>query len=96
MVLLSCLTHTEFANERKKISVIVLRSPEAHEYQLKFIKSPEHKVTCRVNGPSPLNVLKYFDVRKAFPPDMMYDLVEGVVPLIVKLVVCQAHKDWAK
>ncbi|KAF1391041.1 hypothetical protein PFLUV_G00064480 [Perca fluviatilis] len=71
----------------------VLRSPEAHEYHLKCVENPEHKATYGVNGPSPLNELKYFDVTKGFPPDIMHDLLEGVVPLTVKLVVCQAHKE---
>lgn len=49
--------------------------------------------TYGVNGSSPLNELKYFDVTKTFPPDIMHDLLEGVIPLTIKLVVCQAHKE---
>lgn len=50
-------------------------------------------MTYGVNGPSPFSELNYFDVTKAFPPDIMHDLLEGVFPLVLKLVVCQAHKE---
>ena len=48
-------------------------------------------MTYGVSGPSPLSELNYFDVTKA--PDIMHDLLEGVIPLVLKIVVCQAHKE---
>lgn len=46
-----------------------------------------------VNYTSPFNELNYFDVTQAFPPDIMHDLLEGVIPLVIKLVLSWAHKE---
>lgn len=51
------------------------------------------KTTYGVTGPSPFAELKYFDATPAFPPDIMHDVLEGVVPAMLKLVVGQAHKE---
>ncbi len=86
-------TYTEM-KEKFNEDDFVLRSPEAHRYHLKSCtENPEHKVTYGVTGASPLSELNYFDVTKALPHDIMHDLLEGVIPLVLKLVVCQAHKE---
>lgn len=46
-----------------------------------------------VNYSSPFNELNYFEVTKTFPPDLMHDLLEGVIPLIIKLVLSWAHRE---
>lgn len=37
--------------------------------------------------------LAYFDTTKSFPPDIMHDLLEGVIPLVLRLVLTQAHRE---
>jgi len=32
-------------------------------------------------------------VTKCLPPDVMHDLLEGVIPLVMKLVICKAHTE---
>ncbi len=46
-----------------------------------------------VNGPSPFEELQYFDVTTALPPDIMHDLLEGEIPLVMKLVIGKAHTE---
>lgn len=46
-----------------------------------------------VYSSSPLDKLHYFDVTKALPPDIMHDLLEGVIPLVMKLVICKAQTE---
>ncbi len=82
-------THTEI-KEKFRESDFVLRTPEVHQYHLTCI---EDQRMYGVNYPSPFNELNYFDVTQAFPPDIMHDLLEGVIPLIIKLVLSWAHKE---
>ena len=46
-----------------------------------------------VHGNCAFDVLPYFDVIKCLPPDVMHDLLEGVIPLVMKLVICKAHTE---
>lgn len=72
----------------------VLRRFETHEYHLKACcENAELKKAYGVTGPCPFSELKYFDTTTAFPPDIMHDILEGVVPVILKLVICQSHKE---
>lgn len=72
----------------------VLRTSEVHQCHLARIKQiPDDKATYGVNGPSPFEELQYFDVTTALPPDIMHDLLEGVIPLVMKLVIGKAHTE---
>lgn len=46
-----------------------------------------------VYGNCTFDALPYFDVTKCLPPDVMHDLLEGVMPLVMKLVICKAHNQ---
>lgn len=46
-----------------------------------------------VHGTSSFDALGYFDVTKSLPPDIMHDILEGVVPLTMKHVICKAHRQ---
>lgn len=37
--------------------------------------------------------MHYFDVTGALPPDIMHDLLEGVIPLVMKLVIGKAYTE---
>ena len=54
---------------------------------LKGISVSECQCQC------PFHELDYFDVNKAFPPDIMHDVLEGVLPLVMKLVIAEARKQ---
>ena len=72
----------------------VLRTKEVHQSHLARIdQCPEDKVTYGVNSRSPFEELPYFDVTTSLPPDAMHDLLEGVIPLVLKLVISKAHTE---
>ncbi|XP_035989246.1 uncharacterized protein LOC110368027 isoform X1 [Fundulus heteroclitus] len=72
----------------------VLRTSEVHQCHLARIQQkPDDKATYGVNSSSPFDTLRYFDVTKSLPPDIMHDLLEGVIPLVMKLVICKAQTE---
>lgn len=72
----------------------VLRTSEVHRCHLARIQQvPDDKATYGVYSPSPFDELHYFDVTTALPPDVMHDLLEGVIPLVIKLVISKAHTE---
>lgn len=77
-----------------KENCFVLRTSEVHQCHLAHIQQiPGDKATYGEYSPSPFEELHYFDVTKALPPDIMHDLLEGVIPLVMKLVISKAHTE---
>lgn len=73
---------------------IFLRTSAVNKYHLDSIKeNPSNTAVYGVERICPFDELSYFDVTKGLPPDLMHDLLEGVIPLVVKLVLCKAHRD---
>lgn len=56
-------------------------------------ENPTNTAVYAVQRNCPFDELSYFDVTKGLPPDVMHDLLEGVMPLLVKLVLCKAHRE---
>ena len=72
----------------------LLRTLDIHRQHLQRVElCPDDKATYGVNGPSPFTDLDYFDTTTAFPPDVMHDVLEGVIPLVLKLVIGKAHTE---
>lgn len=72
----------------------VLRTAEVHQRHLNRIQQfPDDKVTYGVNSPSSFEELPYFRVITSLPPDIMHDLLEGVIPLVMKSVISKAHTE---
>lgn len=72
----------------------VLRTKTTHAYHLKCAEDdPNFKSIYGVTGPCVFNKLSYFDITKAFPPDVMHDFLEGIVPLVLKSVLKALHRD---
>lgn len=72
----------------------VLRISEVHQCHLARIQQiPDDKVIYGVNGPSPFAEFHYFDVTRVLPPDIMLNLLEDVIPLVMKLVIGKAHTE---
>lgn len=46
-----------------------------------------------IRGGCVFDQLDYFDVTTSLPPDGMHDFLEGVAPLVLRLVVCKAHQE---
>lgn len=86
-------THLE-VNHKIQEDSFALRTTEVHGYHLRCVQCiKENAALYGVCGPSPLDALGYFDVTKSLPPDIMHDMLEGVVPLTMKHVICEAHKQ---
>lgn len=72
----------------------ILRTKTVHAYHLQCVEDDPH---CRsvygVTGPCAFNKLSYFDTTNAFPPDVMHDFLEGVIPLDLKSVLKALHND---
>ena len=70
-----------------------IRSSNVHNYHLNALSenSQLSKQTYGVVKQCPFTELEYFDVTRAFPPDLMHDFLEGIVPIVVCKVVTALH-----
>jgi len=69
-------------------SSVALRTNDSHLYHLTAVAdNPQNASVYGVRELCPFATLFGFDVLTTFPPDIMHDLMEGVVPLTVKLVL---------
>lgn len=68
--------------------VAALRTREAHAQQLQEVRQNQKRRSLYgVNKDCPLNVLPYFHCVESSVYDAFHDLLEGVVPLVIKLVL---------
>lgn len=85
-------TQDELATHFKE-SNFELRTPEMHDYQCSLVEGDSGETHSReygINQRSVLNELKYFSVASgALVPDVMHDLLEGVLQYEVKLLLVQ-------
>ena len=70
-----------------------MRSPELHAYHLAAIEAYETNSVYGVIGPCAFNKLPNFDITKSFPRDIMHDIMEGVIPKVIQLVLHTFVKD---
>lgn len=56
-------------------------------------EDPSTSSVYGVTGPCAFSELPNFRVTDAFPPDVMHDFLEGVVPHVLKLVLRAWHKE---
>ena len=64
------------------------RSKATHQYQINMIQqNSAYSQMFGLKFDSPLNNLDYFHTSTMLPPDIMHDLLEGIVPLEIKLSV---------
>jgi len=85
----------DYSEISTKTSSCTLRNAALHLYHLEEVKqNPENSAVYGVKGPSVFASLEYFDVTQAFPPDVMHDCMEGVMPSVTSAVVkyLVAHK----
>ena len=65
-----------------------MRIPEDHDRQCEELKAdPSFSVTYSVNSSSILNELQYFHCVGSLLPDVMHDVLEGVLPYETKLML---------
>lgn len=69
-------------------SLLELREINGHDMHVQEVmKDSSSSKTSGVKGPYPLSKsLRYFHVVKGYPPDILHDVLEGIVP--VELSLC--------
>ena len=72
-----------------KESDYVLRNFKTHIDQVNAITCNQSLPisTYGVNSASPFLDLQYFDVTTCLPPDPMHDILEGIIPIILKILI---------
>jgi len=81
------IDHTELTGTMCEKNV-TLRNAANHTYHVEAVKeNPNNVAIYGVSGPSVFSPLEYFDVIQGFPPDIMHDCMEGVVPAIVSAII---------
>ncbi len=84
----SCMATTEQIQEDFKESDYELRTPVKHSAQLKEMETDSTKsVEYGINCASALDQIPHFSVVKSLPHDIMHDLLEGIVPYEMKLLL---------
>lgn len=81
-------TRQEIRTKRVSAGFNTLRTKDVHGRQVREIKQDPSKVAhYGVNGGCALSInLKYFHVIDGFPPDILHNFLEGVVPF--ELFLC--------
>lgn len=69
-------------------SLFVKRTKDIHIRQINLINmDPLNKKAYGIKFDSPLNQLSFFHTSTSLPPDPMHDLLEGVEPMELKLII---------
>ena len=83
------IDYTQF-RDNLLVDNLRLRNSEVYSYQLQSaLECPEDGKIYGVLRGCAFSKLDYFCVTKAFPPDVMHDCLEGIIPLTVKLVLTE-------
>ena len=71
-----------------------IRTPQIHKYHVKSVlENNDNRGIYGVSIPCAFSVLNGFEVTSSFPPDIMHDLLEGVIPQVLKLIFEQLLRD---
>jgi len=80
-----CMTTYEQIKTKFSEDDVKLRTAEIHTQHLHAVKeNPGNANVYGVRGACAFSDLEHFDVTQAFPPDVMHDFLEGVIPLVLK------------
>jgi len=83
-----CMASTDDISSLHLESLCKLRSAKVHDAQLSAVLADKSLSSVYgVVSSCPLTSLSDFDVTMSFAPDIMHDLLEGVVPLTIKYVL---------
>lgn len=79
-----CLCHHSDIGNITEESECILRTPDTHR---RHLQATNCKSLYGVTGHCPFDNLSHFEVTESFPPDLMHDVLEGVIPRVLKLVL---------
>nr|XP_047145693.1 uncharacterized protein LOC124818698 [Hydra vulgaris] len=84
----TCLVYFETIRLKQYHIDCYLRTDHNYNQQLNAInKFPVNKSVYGINQSCCLNNLPFFNVLESFPPDIHHDFLEGIVPMVLKLVI---------
>lgn len=90
-----CLAlHTEIQYKHEE-SDYVIRTPELHSYHLSAIRdsTPNGALAYGIASKCPFEEIVAFETTNSFPPDVMHDFLEGIIPRLLKLMLKTFHTD---
>lgn len=80
-----CLCHYKDLSEKTNEDDCVVRTPDIHSYHLQCVaEDPNTSSLYGVTGPCAFSEIPSVSVTNTFPPDVMHDFLEGVVPHVIK------------
>lgn len=90
----TCLITSSQVQENVKVEDFVLRTPDNYERHAKAV-AIENKLSTvyGIKFMSPLNKIPEFHVARGLPPDVMHDLLEGIVPFELSLILKKLISD---
>ncbi|CAF1953676.1 unnamed protein product [Rotaria magnacalcarata] len=84
-----CLTNHRDMKTRYNETQVLIRTTTSHDLQVKQVRNvPGDKKIYGINEESILSILPSFHPVISLPPDIMHDILEGVMP---KLTACLLH-----
>lgn len=90
----TCLITSSQVQENIKVVDFVLRTPDNYERHAKAVAIDNSLSSVYgIKFMSPLNEIPEFHVARGLPPDVMHDLLEGVVPFELSLILRKLISD---
>ncbi|XP_065672066.1 uncharacterized protein LOC105845782 isoform X1 [Hydra vulgaris] len=86
-----CMLQYEDKEKLLQETVLTLRTETLHKYHLQAINPGISGRVYEVVKRCRFLDLSYFKLTESFPPDLMHDLHEGIIPLILKLLISNLH-----
>lgn len=57
------------------------------------LKSENPNTLCRITGLCPFKQISHYKVTQSFPPGLMHNILEGVIPQLLKLLLHKLHEQ---
>ena len=77
------VTHSEISQTVSE-DTVMMRTSDIHSYHIAAVAdNSDNSAIYGVVGKSIFSSLPYFDVMNAFPPDIMHDCMEGIIPRLL-------------
>ena len=90
----SCMARKQDIMSKVSEEDFVLRTTDVHQYHLNAVEEDDTNAAIYgVRRPCPFSEIDSFDVTKCFPPDLMHDCLEGVFPVITRIVLQDLVQD---
>ena len=84
----TCMISYSELSEKVRESDVTLRCAANHAYHVKAVlENKDNAAIYGVLGPSVFSSLEYFNVIMSFPPDIMHDCMEKVMPTLVEVII---------